>query len=288
MSEETRHSSEAAATFPLLQRGSLTAELFFAGTLCGSQVFGAAGTPDAFYGHLHLLRRGPARLHSGNESRLIRKPSLLLFASPLTHRLDAEQSDGADLVCARLGFAGPEAGILRHGFPDCLEIALDDLPGLAPVLERLFDEAFTAAFGHLSAVNLLIELLLIMLLRHCINRRLVDRGLLAGLAHPRLARSLAAMHEAPEAALNIERLADLAGMSRSTFALQFKEVIGISPGDYLSLVRLARAKAALEAGKPLKAVAPAVGYQSATALARAFQRQFGLSPRAWLAQQKGP
>ena len=45
-------------------------------------------------------------------------------------------------------------------------------------------------------------------------------------------------------------------MSRSSFAAAFKQRIGISPGDYLTTLRLALAKQALLQGRPLKAVAP--------------------------------
>ena len=53
-----------------------------------------------------------------------------------------------------------------------------------------------------------------------------------------------------------------------------------------SSLRLALAKQALLQGRPLKAVAPLVGYKSSTALARAFQRQFGCGPRDWLVRQR--
>ena len=96
------------------------------------------------------------------------------------------------------------------------------------------------------------------------------------------------MHRAPEAELNIERLAEIAGMSRSTFAAAFKGRIGVSPGDYLTTLRMAVARQALLAGRPLKTVAAETGYKSPTALARAFQRQFGCAPREWLARQGQP
>ena len=162
---------------------------------------------------------------------------------------------------------------------------LDALSGLEPVLERLFDEAFTPAFGHRAAVDLIVELLIVMLLRHCIAEGLIERGLLAGLADPKLARSLSAMHADPAGELNIEALASIAGMSRSNFAAAFKQCVGASPGDYLTALRLELAKQLLLRGRPLKAVAPMTGYRSPTALARAFQRRFGLGPREWLVQR---
>ena len=287
MSEEARSSSEEPALFPWLQHHSLSASVFFSGSLCGRSDHGPDDGPGDSHGHLHLLRRGALSLKTrGGAVRRIDRPSLILFARPQHHRLEAEEQPGAELVCARLTFAGPEADLLLLGLPEPLVVPLDALTGLGPVLERLFDEAFTPAFGHRVAVDLIIELLLVMLLRHCIAEGLTEKGLLAGLADPKLARALTAMHEQPAAALNIERLAEIAGMSRSNFAAAFKQSVGSSPGDYLTTLRLALAKQALLQGRPLKAVAPLAGYKSSTALARAFQRQFGCGPRDWLARQR--
>ena len=283
MSEEARRSSEDPAFFPWLQHHSLSASVFFSGSLCG----GADHDAKDGQGHLHLLRHGTLSLQTrGGTVMRVDRPSLILFARPQNHRMEAEDQPGAELVCARLTFAGPEADLLLLGLPEPLVIPLDALTGLGPVLERLFDEAFTPAFGHRVAVDLIIELLLVMLLRHCIAEGLTEKGLLAGLADPKLARALTAMHEQPAAPLNIEQLAEIAGMSRSNFAAAFKQRVGSSPGDYLTTLRLALAKQALLQGRPLKAVAPLAGYKSSTALARAFQRQFGCGPRDWLTQQR--
>jgi AraC-like DNA-binding protein len=282
LSEEARRSSETSDLFPWLNRRSLSASVFFSGSLCG----GADYAGGRGHGHLHLVRRGPVWLHAPGSAPLhIERPSLILFARPLTHSLEAGEEAGADLVCAQLSFDGPEADLLLLGFPDCLVIALDELEGLAPVLDRLFEEAFAKAFGQRAAVDLLIELLMVMLLRHCVARGLTESGLLAGLGDPKLARALTTMHQAPGAELNLERLAETAGMSRSTFAAAFKSRVGITPGDYLTALRLALARQQLLAGRPLKVVATEVGYRSPTALARSFHRQFGCGPREWLARQ---
>lgn len=286
MSEETRSSSEDPGLFPWLSGRNLSASVFFSGSLCGTSDF----SEDDAQGHLHLLRRGPLRLHvKGEAVRQLERPSLILFSRPRGHRLETDEQAsgeaGSELVCARLSYSGPEAEFLLLGLPDPLIVPLDALTGLGPVLERLFDEAFTSAFGHRAAVDLLVELLIVMLLRHCIAEGLIERGLLAGLADPKLARSLASMHADPAAELNIEALARIAGMSRSNFAAAFKQRVGASPGDYLTALRLELAKQLLLRGRPLKAVAPSTGYKSPTALARAFQRRFGCGPREWLTQQ---
>lgn len=283
MSEETRSSSEDPDLFPWLSGRNLSASVFFSGSLCGTSAHGE----DGAQGHLHLMRRGPLRLLAkGEPVRVIDRPSLILFAQARGHHLEANEDTGSELVCARLSYKGPEAEFLLLGLPDPLIIPLDSLAGLGPVLERLFDEAFTPSFGHRAAVDLIVELLIVMLLRYCIAEGLTEKGLLAGLADPRLGRSLAAMHADPAAELNIEELARIAGMSRSIFAAAFKQSVGASPGDYLTALRLELAKQLLQSGKPLKAAAPLTGYKSPTALARAFERRFGFGPREWLMRER--
>jgi len=284
LSEEAHRPSEIDPLAPLLGRGSLTASVFYSGTLCG----GSNHPAEENTGVLHLVRRGPVRILSRHGAvQRIDAPSLILVPRPLTHRLESAGSGGADLVCARLSFDSAASGLLLFGFPDCLVIPLTELEGLEPVLTRLFAEAFSSDFGQGLAVDLLVELLMVMLLRHLIACGRMQQGVLAGLGDPQLARVMTAVTAAPEQDFSIERMAAIAGMSRSSFAAAFKARVGVSPGDYLTLLRLARAKQRLLAGQSLKAIAAEVGYGSPTALARAFQRQFGLGPRAWLETQAG-
>ena len=108
-------------------------------------------------------------------------------------------------------------------------------------------------------------------------------GLLNGLADPRLARALTAVHARPGEPWTLERLAAEAGMSRSRFAESFREALGTTPADYVADWRLTIARAELRGGKPLKLLASELGYANAYALSRLFtQRHQGLSPRAWL------
>jgi AraC-like DNA-binding protein len=68
-------------------------------------------------------------------------------------------------------------------------------------------------------------------------------------------------------------------MSRANFAAAFKAHVGVSPGDYLTGLRVRVAKKALLSGERLKSVAARAGYSSTTAFARVFQRRVGCNPR---------
>jgi len=70
-------------------------------------------------------------------------------------------------------------------------------------------------------------------------------------------------------------------MSRSRFADEFRSVVGITPGNYLTGWRITVARELLKSGRPLKLVAEDVGYASAPALSRAFRATTRQSPREW-------
>jgi len=95
-----------------------------------------------------------------------------------------------------------------------------------------------------------------------------------------------ALHGDPARPWTLDDMAATAGLSRSGFALQFKQTVGLTPGEHLARFRIATAQERLARGVPLKVVAFDVGYGSSTALSRAFREFTGQSPRAWLRNQR--
>ncbi|MFL5011882.1 MULTISPECIES: AraC family transcriptional regulator [Rhizobium] len=120
--------------------------------------------------------------------------------------------------------------------------------------------------------------MVLLILRTAIDRGATGPGLLAGLSHPSLYRTLVAMHDAPTRAWNIEDLAAMAGMSRSHFMALFREVVGTTPQAYLTGWHLTVARRKLTKGAKVKAVARQVGFGSAAAFSRAYFRKFGVWP----------
>ena len=201
---------------------------------------------------------------------------------PDAHRLIANDRDGADVVCASIQFGGGGHNPITDSLPPLVLVPLAELPGAQALLELLYDEAFAEQCGRQAALDRLCELLLIRLLRHCLDKGLTQGGTLAGLADPRLAKALVAVHEDPTRAWELSDMALLAGMSRARFAVHFREVTGQTPGDYLASWRITLAQRMLRGGRPLKHVAIEVGYGSSSALTRAFIRKIGQPPTHWL------
>jgi AraC-like DNA-binding protein len=71
-------------------------------------------------------------------------------------------------------------------------------------------------------------------------------------------------------------------MSRSTFALKFKETVGKAPLDYLTRWRMMLAGDKLSNSKePVSVIARSLGYESEAAFSTAFKRVMGCSPRQY-------
>lgn len=267
---------------PLLDRFPLEAKVFHSGPLCG---FSGLYEGDNV-GHLHLLRSGRVQVSGPQQrSRVIDQPALLLYPRPRAHRLHAGAADKAELLCATFDFGGGLGNPLLRSLPAELLVPLERIPSLAPTLTLLFDEAFAGHCGRQAALDRLVEYVLILLLREAMHADLLQAGLLAGLAEPRLAKALDALHQRPQERWSLASLAAQAGMSRARFAECFRQTIGQTPLDYLTDWRLSLARQLLKNGRPLALVAPAVGYTSPEALSRVFSQRLGQSPRAWLKGQ---
>lgn len=266
----------------VLQRFSLKSRVFFAGNLCNFTNFDAA--PGV--AHLHLVRDGELTVTSSHGPDLhLTQPSLLFFPRSTNHRLLPAAPEGVDMICTSVEFGLGQANPLVQALPSFMLVPLAEAPGLQVLMQLFFDEAFGSGHGRAPAMNRLAELVLILTLRHALERGLLKSGMMAGLADARLSKAMSVIHANPDQHWTLNALATLAGMSRARFAAHFMNVVGIPPGDYLSQWRISVAQSLLAQGRPVKLVADDVGYGSATALTRAFSARTGLSPTAWLATQ---
>jgi AraC-like DNA-binding protein len=262
----------------LLQRFELRARTYHNGELCGSIHFdGLDGVA-----HLHLLRVGTLTIIGPDGSRReLSEPTALFYPRPLRHGLCTAPGQSVDLVCAAIEFGQAENPVLRS-LPDVLVIPLAGMQAFEVTQALLFNEAMTKRCGHPIVVDRLTEVLMVQLLRYAIEKNLAHAGLMAGLADRRLAKALNAMHADPAKAWTLETLADTASMSRARFAARFKQVLGMTSGEYLVQWRVSIAKGLLRRGLPVKDVAVQVGYGDSRSFGRAFSQAVGATPTEWV------
>lgn len=83
--------------------------------------------------------------------------------------------------------------------------------------------------------------------------------------------------------LNVEKMAELMNMSRSTLYRAIKSISGMSPNDVINLTRLKKAVELINAGKyRINELALEVGYSSSAHFRRNFQKQFKMSPAEYI------
>jgi AraC-like DNA-binding protein len=202
----------------------------------------------------------------------------------LVHDFHNAPKEGSDLVCATLNFDGGEHHPLARALPPLVLLPLHAIDGLQHTLALLFSETDQRRCGQRLLADRLFEVLLLQLLRWLLDHPQeagMPAGLLTGLSHPGLARVLVALHEAPAEGWSLERMADCAGLSRSSFATTFKAHVGTTPADYLTRWRIALAQNQLRRGDSIKTVADDLGYANASSLSRVFTQVVGVSPRGW-------
>ena len=130
------------------------------------------------------------------------------------------------------------------------------------------------------AVRRLADLLLLQALRaHIADNEGEPIGWLYALADPHIGAALNSMHKQIDRPWTVATLAAEAGMSRSAFALRFKELMKESPLEYLTRWRMYRGSDLLrESDRKLTDVAQAVGYDSDGSFHKAFKRVVGMAP----------
>jgi len=274
----------------LLKRFRVRVNFFHSGTLCGLQKYDCSSGR----GFLHVLRRGTMEVThhgaAGVPKRLVLdEPTLLFYPRPLTHHFHNPPKEGSDFTCAALEFEGGASNPLACSLPPFIRLRLADVEGLEPALALLFAETDRVRCGQRLLADRLFEVVLIQLLRWLLDHPEeagIQPGLITGLSDPRIARALVAIHDTPGDGWTLERLAERAGMSRTSFATVFKQVVGQTPADYVVSCRIALAQMGLREGRPIKLLADQLGYANPPALSRAFAAKVGLSPREWLKTDK--
>jgi len=261
-----------------------------AGT-CRLEVPGV-GEWELHQGNLVLLPRGDAHhLKDAPESRVIPAPPLI---SPPGQGMQTLQWGGGGQETQIIG------GFFRFESPFSLPIlgAMDPvvllgvqgdkpLEGIAPLLGMFCREGRSQGPGNRAVTSGLLKLLFIEILRATMSNQQQQahpcrKNPLVLLFDPVLRKAAEAIHFETRQAWTVAALADLSGLSRTSFAVRFQDLTGTSPMAYLTQVRMLNAIDLLErTNDTLEAIGRQVGYGSEAAFSTAFKRAMGVSPGAY-------
>jgi AraC-like DNA-binding protein len=199
-------------------------------------------------------------------------------------------NDGGDAIGLGgfFAFDNRHADMLMNVLPPIVHICEEvDRAALRGAIERIMLELRTPQPGGFLVAQHLAHLMLLLALRIVLAKG-PDGGIgwIYALGDRQLGAAMNALHGDPARKWTIQSLADVAAMSRSTFALRFRERVGESPIDYLTRWRmLLAAERLLGSRDTIAVIAPSLGYDSDSAFSTAFKRVMGCAPRDYARQK---
>lgn len=191
----------------------------------------------------------------------------------------------ATVLCGWFLFDKLAARPLLDVLPVLIHVRMDAAraQSVQATLQLLAMETGEPGLGSSLVVSRLADILFVQAVRsHAQSLGDAQGGWLAALADPRLGPALRAMHKDIARGWTIASLADAASLSRSAFALRFRQRVGESPLEYLTRWRMLKAGRLLQQRDAVTGeIAAAVGYESEASFSKAFKRVTGLTPGAW-------
>ncbi len=274
----------------MMRHLNLQARVFHRSTHCGQWVLHAEYERKAMY---HLVAAGHCvlRTDDGCADVMLQAGDGVLFSRPREHRLisalDADDSTTTLLLCGYFEFDSPLAAVLLASLPGqiLLRQPLPSEPDVSAtptaLLQLIIAEAQTNGPGASVLIDKLSDALFMYALRQCLTAGAVERGLLGAITDPYLGPALLALHQDLRHLWTVATLADKVHLSRAAFARRFAQSVGATPMEYLTGLRMQRARSALaDRGVSVAEAAETAGYATEAAFSRAFKRIYGCSPGA--------
>jgi AraC-like DNA-binding protein len=258
----------------------------------------------------HFVSEGTCWLHTdANGWQQLQEGDLVLLPQGVAHRLAGCRDTPSSTLtgCQITRFGGNVCSVVQPGdgatttlFSGSMELgslALHPLleampevlqgcdvvsrdPLVKPLLDTMTIEAAQPRMGSATILSRMADLVTARLIRCWADSAPNSTtGWLAAIRDPSIGRALAAIHRDPGSNWTLERLASIAGQSRSVFAERFSALMREGPAHYLGRWRMQLAHAWLAGdGLAVADVAFRLGYESEASFSRAFKRIVGKPP----------
>jgi AraC-like DNA-binding protein len=235
------------------------------------------------HGHAHSLRDDPATSPTPLEQILAQNP----LEDGIRLRMGS-RGPITVLLCGSFQLEGRSSHPLVANLPKVIHIRRKNRGAASwmhSTLRQIEMETRVMRPGAATLISRLSDVLFIQIVRAYFNSQIQagrDNGWLRALRDPQIGMAITAIHRRPENLWTVAALASHVGMSRSTFAAKFTELVREPPLRYVARWRAHKATWYLRTSdEKLSEIARRVGYESEIALSRAFRRFMGTSPGAY-------
>jgi AraC-like DNA-binding protein len=180
--------------------------------------------------------------------------------------------------------SGGHAEMILQSLPPIVHIRQEsDKAAMRWSLERMREELRSAQPGSSLIAQQLAYMMLVQALRlHLADAASATPGWLFALSDKHMSLAITTIHNDPGHPWTLQSLAERVGMSRSVFALRFREIVGATPMEYLTRWRMLLGADRLKnKTESLSTIAASLGYESESAFGKAFRRVMGCAPRQY-------
>ena len=287
----------SAALNQLLSALKVKANVFHNGQYCGAW---AVDTSGSNLMNFHIVTKGQCEIEVDDDVFTLVAGDAIFMPSDAKHLISSslegyasidsanvnqavsllmtedveEQSTG--LVCGHFTHQHPIFDSLLSQLPKAIVIKHNKDFFASQIISLILLESKTSEQNTNFLLNRLSDSLLYVLIRDNIA---TNHSVLAAMSHPKLSKSLEYIHDNIDQLLNVDAIAAYSGMSRSSFSALFKEVIALSPAEYIAQWRMTQAYRWLaDEGISTYDAATRCGYESEASFSKAFKRIVGVGP----------
>ncbi|MGB0893435.1 MAG: cupin domain-containing protein [Parashewanella sp.] len=279
----------------LLGQFYLQTIIFHRAKQCNTWATDTSGTGLASF---HFISSGKAYLHTNeHQAEELVTGDIVIFPHDAQHWLGSSEHldtsepfisfppennipNSTGLMCGYFDFSEDKSHPLLQQLPQCILIKNDDNRGMeSSLIHSLIAETERKGGGNEEIIKRITEAFFMSILRTLSDKQ-ESLGFFRALQDNKMRKVLMAIEQNIAANWDVSKLAEVGGYSRASFAQHFKSYIGQSPMEYLTAQRLSQAHKQLRKGISVFEAALNAGYQSESAFAKAYKRQFGFGPGA--------
>ncbi|MDQ8209111.1 AraC family transcriptional regulator [Coraliomargarita sp. SDUM461003] len=188
----------------------------------------------------------------------------------------------ARIICGAVAVKDPAAQRVVSLLPKIIVMQTNtpENDWLLGTIRMMMNEAETLKPGGDTIITRVSDILVVQAIRHWLEKEpLAKTGWLGALHDEQIGKAIARIHRQPTHPWSVEALASQVGMSRSSFAKRFMDMVGQSPMQYVRQWRFQVAEGWLrETERPLAEIAEKLSYESEASFNRSFKKFTGRTP----------